>query len=140
MKIEGLAAESLEKTKNSHTKTQNLNLKSFSPQEYLLSRNLKICEVQNLFKLRNNMIDVKESFRSSHKNNMWCKICHLFKETQQHLVDCPQIRQKLDGIVEFGKLNYNMIYGSIENQELFAKNYTLILNAREDIIEKQLQE
>ena len=86
------------------------------------------------------MIDVKESFRSSHKNNMWCKICHLFKETQQHLVDCPQIRQKLDGIVEFGKLNYNMIYGSIENQELFAKNYTLILNAREDIIEKQLQE
>ena len=140
MKIERLAAESLEKTKNSHSKTNKLNLKSFSPQKYLLSRNLKICEVQNLYKLRNNMIDVKESFKSSYKNNMWCKMCHLFIETQQHLVDCPQIRQKLEGIVEFGKLNYNMIFGSIKNQELFAKNYTLILKAREDIIEKQLKE
>ena len=86
------------------------------------------------------MIDVKESFKSSYKNNMSCKMCHLFIETQQHLVDCPQIRQKLEGIVEFGKLNYNMIFGSIKNQELFAKNYTLILKAREDIIEKQLKE
>ena len=45
VKIESLAAEWLEKTKNSHSKTKNLKLKSFSPQEYLLSRNLKICEV-----------------------------------------------------------------------------------------------
>ena len=56
------------------------------------------------------MIDVKESFKSSHMNNMWCKMCHLFKETQRHLFDCPKIREKLEGIVEFRKLNYNMIF------------------------------
>ena len=36
-KIEKLGIEYLEKVKNSHSKTEFLNLKKFSPQEYLLS-------------------------------------------------------------------------------------------------------
>ena len=133
-KIEKLAAEYLKKIRESHSKTENLKLKSFSPQDYLLSKNLNISEIQNLYKLRNNMIDVKESFKSSQRDNMWCKTCFLFKETKQHLVDCPQIRDKLNGIVKFEQLQYNMIIGTLKNQEIFARNYTLILNAREDII------
>ena len=61
-KIEKLAAEYLKKIRESHSKTENLKLKSFSPQDYLLSKSLNISEIQNLYKLRNNMIDVKESF------------------------------------------------------------------------------
>ena len=136
-KIEKVAIEYLVKVKNSHSKTKNLNIKGFYPQEYLLSKNLKISEVQNLFKLRNNMINVKGNFSSSHTNNKWCTICYLFSETQQHLVDCPPIRQKLKGLVDFEGLSYNMIFGSTKNQELFSKNYTLILNARQDILDGQ---
>ena len=134
-KVEKLAIEYLVNKRNSHSKTKNLDIKTFTPQEYLLSKNLKISEVQNLYKLRNKMIDVKDNFSSSHTNNKWCKTCFLFSETQQHLVDCPTIRQKLKGLVKFENLTYNMIFGSTKNQEIFAKNYTLILNARQDIID-----
>ena len=41
----------------------------------------------------------------------------------------------LNGIVKFEQLEYNMIFGTLKNKEIFARNYTLILNAREDIIE-----
>ena len=136
-KIEFLAAKSLEKIKNSHSKTKNLKLTSFTPQKYLLSKNLKISEVQTLYKLRNNMIDVKESFKYSYRNDMWCKMCRLFQETQQHLLDCPKIRLRLKGIVKFESISYNMIFGSIMNQEKFAKSYKLILDAREDIMNEQ---
>ena len=124
--------------KNSHSKTEFLNLKKFSPQEYLLSKTLKTVEVQNLFKLRNNMINVKENFKSSSINSMWCRICYLFRETQQHLLDCPPLRLKLSGIVDFDKLNYSMIYGTLKNQEYFTRNYSIILSARQDIMDDKV--
>jgi hypothetical protein len=80
------------------------------------------------------MIDVKDNFQSSHKNNMWCRICNLFTETQQHLVDCPPIREKLKGLVKFENIDYSIIFKSIRSQEIFAKSYTVILNARKDIL------
>ena len=58
-----------------------------------MSKNLSVTEVQNLFKLRNQMIDVKQNFHSSNDDNMWCRTCHLFAETQQHLVNCSPIRE-----------------------------------------------
>ena len=70
---------------------------------------------------------------------MWCRTCLLFVETQQHLVNCPKIRTKLNGIVNFEDMKYEMIFGTLENQEFFAKNYTLILNARDDIISNMQQ-
>ena len=45
---------------------------------------------------------------------------------------------KLIIILNFENLNYNMINGPIENQEIFAKQYTAILNAREDIMNNNL--
>ena len=139
-KIEKLARGFLKNIQNFHSKTKNLELKTFTPQDYLLSKNLNTQEVQNLYKLRNNMIDVKENFKSSHTNNMWCKTCSLFTETQQHLVDCQSIKNKLHGIVKFEELKYNMIYGKTKEQEFYAKNYTLILAARQDILESEQQE
>ena len=79
------------------------------------------------------MIDVKDNFKSSH-DNIWCRLCFLFRETQDHLISCSKIRGKLSGIVNFENLNIDMAYQSLENQELLARNNTIILNARSDII------
>ena len=87
-----------------------------------MSRNLQINEIQNLYKLRNNMIDVKQNFKSSNVNNMWCKICHLFSESQQHLLVCQPLRMSLRGLVDFDSLKYDMIFGPLKEQEKFAKN------------------
>ena len=58
----------------------------------------------------------------------------LNSETQQHLLDCPIIRDKLKGVVRFENLNLEMMYQSTESQELIAKSYTIILNTRKDIL------
>ena len=52
-KISKLAISNLESRKKQ--KSMKLNIKKFEPQEYLMSKNLSISEVQTLFKLRNNM-------------------------------------------------------------------------------------
>ena len=135
--MEKFAINYLKNLHRSHSKTEFLNMKEFSPQEYLASKNLKISEIQTLFKLRNRMIDVKDNFKTSHKNNTWCRNCYLFRETQQHLVDCPAIRRRLNGIVKFENMHYSMIFGPLKNQELYAKNYTIILSARDDLLSEE---
>ena len=71
-KIVKLAASNLESRKKQ--KSMKLENMKFEPQEFLLSKNLSISEVQTLFKIRNNMIEVKENFKSSPG---WRTIFHL---------------------------------------------------------------
>ena len=132
---ENLAISQIESQKKQ--KTARLRFESFAPQEYMLSKNLSISEVQNLFKLRNSMIDVKDNFKSSYTDNMWCRLCMLFSETQIHLINCSIIRKKLKGIINFENLNLEMIYQSIEKQEIIAKSYTIILNTWNDLLSLQ---
>ena len=134
-KIEKAARLYLESQKKQ--KTLNLKISKFTPQEYILSKNLSTSEVQNLFKIRNSMIDVKVNFKSTNEN-IWCRLCSICSETQEHLLFCFRIRDKLKGIVKFENLNMNMAYQSLKNQEILAKNYTIILNARNDIISRDL--
>ena len=114
-----------------------LSIEKFEPQKYILSKNLTISDVQNLFKLRSYMIDVKENFKSSYKDNMLCRLCLLQSESQQHLLDCHIIRDKLKGVVRFENLNLEMMYQPIESQEIIAKSYTIILNTRRDLLSLQ---
>ena len=83
------------------------------------------------------MIDMKQNVKRGNENNMWCKICHLANESQQHLINCPPLHTKLKGIVKFESLKYDMIYGTLKEQEKFAQNYTIILNARQDILDSE---
>ena len=66
---------------------------------------------------------------------MWCKLCLLFTETQQHLLECPVIRIKTKHLINFIDFSYDMIFGNIGNQETIAKKYQIILKARDDILE-----
>ena len=84
------------------------------------------------------MVDVKENFKFSNNENMLCRLCSTFSETQQHLLDCSLIREKLNDVVKFESLSIQMAHQSLESQELLAKNYTIILNARRDIISQDI--
>ena len=93
-------------------------------------------EISTLFKLRSRTIDVKANSESAHRDNMWCKTCHLFPETQEHLFQCSEIRKK-QTLVNYSELSYSMIYGSLEHQEKFAKSFHLMLMTRMDLIREQ---
>ena len=132
-KISIFAAKYLEQIKYSHSKTSNLKFNGFKPSNYLLSKNLTTEEVRTLFKLRTRMINVKGNFGSG-QANLWCRTCQLFRETQQHLLECPSLRMKTKHLIKFSDYDHSMIYGSLINQEKFTKMYHILLQAREDIL------
>ena len=135
-RIETNAGKHLEGIRLSHSKTENLKFVGFKPSEYLLSKNLTVEEIKTLFRLRSRMVEVKENFKNAHKDNLWCRLCQLFKENQQHLLECPVIRVNLKGVINFQELDINMIFGTISNQEKLAKNYQIIFQKRKDLLEE----
>ena len=134
--VEISAGKYLNKMKHSHSKTSQLVLNGFSPAEYLFSSELDKEQVQVLYKLRNKMLDVKQNFGSYHKENMWCKTCFLFTESQQHLLQCSAIVNKLKNVVNFSSLSYNMIFETTVNQVKIAQAFSLILKTRLVLIEE----
>ena len=91
-------------------------------------------EVQTLFRLRSRMVDVKANFCSANTSNMWCKFCHLFTETQRHLLECPVIRCRTKNVIDNKEVDYQMIFGNIKNQVKIAEIYQIILEARKDLL------
>ena len=114
-------------------KTEKLKFNGFTPAAYLLSKNLTVHEVKTLFKLRTRMINVKANF-SSNQDNLWCKACLLFKETQEHLIECPSIRIRVRHLIKFSDFDINMIFGTLGQQEKFAKMFHIVLQARDEIL------
>ena len=78
-----------------HSKAKFLNCANFQQAEYIRDTNFTTTEKQLLFKLRSRTIDVKENFKGMHKSP-WCVCCGLFKETQSHLLQCPEIVSSLN--------------------------------------------
>ena len=134
-KTEILAVKFLKKQQHSHSKTNQLTIKNFTPSEYLLSKDLKKEEVQILYKLRNRMIDVKCNMKSFYTQNLWCRTCYLFPESQEHLMQCITLVDKLKDNTCFQTLEYNMIFGKLQDQVRIAKYYTTILKTRLDVLE-----
>ena len=134
-KIEICAGKYLEEIRFGHTKTEKIKFEGFKPSSYLMSRNLSTREIQTLFSLRTRMVDVKGNFSSGNTDNLWCKLCSLFKETQQHLLECPEIRLRTKNLVNFKELDYQMIFGSMTNQEKITKSYQIISEARKELLD-----
>ena len=67
-------------------------------------------------------------------NNMWCKLCLLFTETQQHLLECPFLRIRTKNLIDFKEADYPMIFENLKNQEKIAKNYKILIEARKDLM------
>ena len=69
---------------------------------------------------------------------MWCTSCGLFPETQSHLLQCPAIVPQLaylDG--KTSKLNENLVYGDINQQQMIVKIFSDVLEVRENIQKEQ---
>ena len=64
-------------------------------------------KVQTMFKLRIRIVNVK----SGHIADMWCRTFKLFRETQQHLLECPGLRIKTKQT--YFELEYQMSVGTV---------------------------
>jgi hypothetical protein len=134
--IEMSAVKYLNKLKHSHSKTSQLVINGFSPAQYMFSPLLDKEQVKVLYKLRNQMIDVKCNFGSFYKHNMWCRTCFLFPESQQHLLQCSAIVNRMKNVINFSSLKYDMIFDKTENQVKITQAFSLIIKTRLVIIEE----
>ena len=113
-KIEGHCRNYLNKIKYTHSKSNDLPPFSFMAQPYLYSK---------LFKVKNRMIKVKNNFRNG-SEDLRCKTCFILIETQQHLTQCEQIKNRLNGTLNLSEVMYEHRNGTLKEQEKFAKQYT----------------
>ena len=129
-----LAIISLNELKSKHSKSANIRLSTLRAAEYLKSTNLNKEEIQTLYKLKYRMINVKQNFSSKYKDNIWCRKCFLFPESQQYLRVCPVLKAKFNNVIDFSKLDHRMVFQNLTRQETFTKQYILLLKGREDLL------
>ena len=139
-KVNTCARKYLERMKKS--KTDHLIIdEKFSAAKYLFSKKLSVREIQTLFRLRSRTLNVKDNQKSSYKENMWCRTCHLFSETQEHILHCSIVRDKVKHLsIDFSSVSYNMIFGSMDCQEKLIKIYQIMVQARNDILNPKQSE
>ena len=103
----------------------------------LLIRNCK--QLLQLFKLRSKTLDVKLNFKSAHQNP-WCLSCGLFPESQDHILQCPELNQKLSYIKgKTSKLSGNDVYKNLDKQLVITNIYSDLLDIREVAYRNELQ-
>ena len=135
-KVETYALTQLEELKKKHSKSGRIESKKFETSKYLSDYRLNRNEQKVLFKLRTQTLDVKLSFQNQHEN-LLCSTCHLFPETQGHLLQCPEFLKNLQWIDAISsRLEINDIYSNLDKQIKIAKIFTLIIEERTNILSK----
>ena len=133
-KVNGSARKYLENMKKSKTNYLKVVEKSAAA-KYLFSKKLNLEEIRTLFRMRSRTISVKDNQKSSFKDNMWCRTCFLFSETQEHILQCSVLRDKVQHLsIDFSSVEYKMIFSNLDNQEKIVKIYHLLVQARCDIL------
>ena len=126
--------------KSKHSKSSNLKCDEIKTAEYLLSPKFSLKEKILLFKLRSRTLDIKGNFKKQYKDS-WCISCGLFEETQKHLLQCPEIVSKLNYLAGSAtNLDENDIYEGVDKQEKIIKVYSDILEIREELKMKKIEE
>ena len=120
-----------------HSKAKHLDCNDVKTADYLRNSNFTSREKRLLFKLRSKTLDVKQNFPGQYRNS-WCTSCGLFPETQSHLLQCPAIVPQLGYLHgKTSKLNENLVYGNINQQQIIVKIFSDILEVRENVQKEQ---
>ena len=81
------------------------------------------------------MVNVKNNFKNAYTDNLWCKTCKLFIETQEHILNCSIIKTHMKNKFASHDIQYENIFGTLDEQENIAKHYTKLLEARQMLFE-----
>ena len=118
-----------------HSKSKfTWNQSKLEKQEYLndvrFTRN--DIQIQLLFALKSRMVDVKSNFGNLHNNNHECQTCDdkSVAENENHLLHCENLKTEESGLIDFED-----VYGTVEEQLKAVKIFKTILRKREILIE-----
>ena len=102
---------------------------------YLSTDELTTVEKKTLFKMRVRMCPNKTNFKSMYKSDLTCLLCQdqSSLESESHLLECEYLHSINDLSEDIKKVEYQDIFGSIEEQIKAAKVWTKVFK----IYEKQ---
>ena len=109
-KITKAAFEFLQAKKNSHSKVKNIIYDKLNPQTYIKNNELSNEEVRLLFRLRSETTDVKLNFKTKFKDDLSCSLGCSEDETQEHLLHCKPLNDKLSDEQQQNIVEYNDIF------------------------------
>ena len=77
------------------------------------------------------------NFQNQHENFL-CSTCHLFPETQAHLLQCPEIVKNLQWIdTNSSRLDVNDIYSNLDKQIKIAKIFSVVVEERINLLKNK---
>ena len=93
-------------------------------------------DINLLFKLRTNMVDVRMNFKGMY-DDYSCDLCHKdIPQTQGHLTQCEAIINNCTMLFENIEAEYEDIYGKPEKQLKIVRLFRSILQTRDKISEE----
>ena len=132
-KMRVLLQHELECIKSGHDKVKHIvHTNLDKPQPYLTSGLFSNSQRSILFNLRSMCErNFRDNFHNLHIDN-FCQLCNLHPDTQQHALTCSVILKHLkpQDIETLQQVNYEDIFGSIQDQFKITKLYQTIINTR----------
>ena len=137
-KIDTFLRRQFDQKKEMHSKSKYAKSFKQKPQEYFFSMNLNLKQIQILFRLRTHMLsEAKLNFKGSFGENIWCSVCSIFPESQEHIFTCSEIRREAKDIQIPDSCKYSHLDGTLQQQEEFTKNFCYLLEVRKQILEER---
>ena len=106
-------------------------------QSYIVSENLTNVEICTLFALRSRMTKVKKNFSNQFNNNLLCKLGCSDMDSQEHLLECIYIQDKMKDKSTLAETEYSDLFGTVKQQCDIVKIFSEILEIREVMTEAQ---
>ena len=127
--ILNMALKRLNALKQKHSKVQNLSHEKLKMQNYLKANKHKISkyESETIFKMRTRVTRVKMNYRGEFEN-LQCTICDEEYESQQHIIECLEIRKMKETenkIIEYEKLFGENVEKQLEIAKCFLENMNI---------------
>ena len=127
----------LEGQKAKHSKVKDIKYVKLETQPYIVSENLTNVEMCTLFALRSRMTKVKKNFSNQFFNNLHCKLGCSDTDSQEHLLECRYIQDKLKDKSRLAEAEYSDLFGTVKQQCDIVKIFSEILEIRETLTETQ---
>ena len=137
--IKNAAFAHLQNLEATHSKVEQIKYKTLDTQPYLTNSNFTNQEAALLIALRSHTLrGIKMNFSSWYKPDLACPLkCEESQDSHEHLHLCKPV---LDALSDNQKsaaeeLNYNKIYGNLEEQKEAATIFLGLVNTREKLLE-----
>ena len=119
-KIKTATLKYLNGLKQKHIKVENFQSTDLKCSNYLMDKSFSKIDARLLFKFRTRMYSVKANFSTKYENNMLCDLCTSAECTQQHLLQCPVIKEFIPEI-KSSTVKYEYLFGNIEEMKQIVK-------------------